>query len=216
MVPTARHQAELHVAEMAHGERGVLPWRRNGKRRRVSCHGALKERLDGLPLVAIVGMPNVGKSLLFSRLTGTYVTVSNYPGTTVEFTQGRMRMECCDQQVGVIDTPGMFSLFPISEEERVARRILLEETLSALIHVVDAKNLERMLPLTLQMIEAGLPVILDLNLMDEAERMGIGLQMPLLSNRLGIPVLGTDCTTGRGVLALKAKVQEYVHGHASL
>ncbi|MFN3422045.1 MAG: FeoB small GTPase domain-containing protein, partial [Armatimonadota bacterium] len=103
--------------------------------------------------VALVGSPNVGKSLIFNRLTGIYVTVSNYPGTTVEIFRGRTYIEGVLYEI--IDTPGMYSLLPSSEDERVARRLLMEERPDVVVHVVDAKNLERMLPLTLQLIEAG-------------------------------------------------------------
>src|SRR3989338_5151431 len=105
--------------------------------------------------IAIVGSPNVGKSLLFNRLTGVYVTVSNYPGTTVEVTRGKCRIG--EDEFEVIDTPGMYSLLPITEEERVARKILFDEKPDVVIHVMDAKNLERMLVFALQLIEAKLP-----------------------------------------------------------
>ena len=101
--------------------------------------------------MAIVGCPNVGKSVLFNALTGAYVTVSNYPGTTVEVARGKGRLR--DAEVGVVDTPGMYGLLPITEEERVARRILLEERPAVVVHVVDAKNLGRMLPMTFQLME---------------------------------------------------------------
>jgi ferrous iron transport protein B len=104
--------------------------------------------------VGIVGSPNVGKSVIFNNLTGAYVTVSNYPGTTVDVSRGRARID--DEEIEIVDTPGMYSLLPITEEERVARVILLEEEPEVILHVVDSKNLERMLPLTIQFIEAGL------------------------------------------------------------
>ena len=100
-------------------------------------------------LVVLVGSPNVGKSLLFNRLTGAYAVVSNYPGTTVEITQGKARIG--EQEWEVADTPGMYSLLPNSEEERVGRAMLLfAEKPNAVLQVVDAKNLERMLAFTLQ------------------------------------------------------------------
>jgi ferrous iron transport protein B len=114
----------------------------------------------------VVGNPNVGKSVLFGALTGKYATVSNYPGTTVEVLRGKVRIGDCDYEV--VDTPGMYSFFPVTEEENVARTILFTEQPDAVVHVADAKNIERMLPLTLQLLEAGLPVILVLNIMDEA------------------------------------------------
>jgi ferrous iron transport protein B len=96
------------------------------------------------PTVLIVGNPNVGKSVLFHKLTGRYVTVSNYPGTTVEVARGTMRYR--GREFTIIDSPGMYSLTPITDEERVARRILLRGRPDLVLHVVDAKNLARMLP----------------------------------------------------------------------
>lgn len=157
--------------------------------------------------IAIVGSPNVGKSLLFNRLTGTYVNVSNYPGTTVEITRGRTKIG--ENEFEVIDTPGMYSLLPISEEERVARDILLKERPGIVIYIVDAKNLERMLPLGLQLIEAKLPVILVLNIIDEAESIGMEINLQRLEKELRVPVVATVSTTGRGIDVLKGKVEEY-------
>jgi ferrous iron transport protein B len=170
-----------------------------------SCHSAPQEVLHDMPLVVIVGSPNVGKSVLFNRLTGAYVTVSNYPGTTVEVTRGKARLG--GQETGVMDTPGMYSLLPITEEEQVARKILLDEHPAVVVHVVDAKNLERMLPMTLQLIEAGQPVLLAVNLMDEAERLGIFIDIDRLQQRLGIPVIGTALANGRGAKEIRALIQ---------
>lgn len=101
--------------------------------------------------IAIVGNPNVGKSALFNALTKRYVTVSNYPGTTVEVSCGLCKINGVEYEI--IDTPGMYSLLPITEEEKVTRRILIDEKPAVVVHVVDAKNLERMLspPLNLRL-----------------------------------------------------------------
>ena len=165
------------------------------------CHGGMQENTNGLPLVAIVGTPNVGKSVLFNALTGAYVTVSNYPGTTVEVSRGKGRLG--EKQVGIVDTPGMYRLMPLTDEERVARDILLQEKPDIVIHVTDAKNLERMLPMTLQLIEAGLPVILVANLMDEARRLGVQVDTQRLEAALDIPVIGTALALGQGTTELK-------------
>ncbi|MDJ0650929.1 MAG: FeoB small GTPase domain-containing protein [Xenococcaceae cyanobacterium MO_188.B19] len=151
--------------------------------------------------IALVGMPNVGKSVLFNRLTGVYVTVSNYPGTTVEVSRGIAKIG--EQNVLVVDTPGMYSLVPISDEERVARDLLLKTTLTAVIHVVDAKNLGRMLPLTFQLIEAGLPLLLAVNMMDEAHRLGLKVQQKALAVELGIPVILISAALNQGIDELK-------------
>jgi ferrous iron transport protein B len=179
----------------------------------VSCHGApataehRRLKASAPPgLTALVGSPNVGKSVLFNALTGAYVTVSNYPGTTVEVARGRLKCEGCPREV--VDTPGMYSLLPISEEERVSRRLLLRDRPQTVVHVVEARNLERLLPLTLQLLEAGLPLVLDVNVIDEAERLGLRLRAEELERRLGVPVVATAGITGRGLPELKARLEE--------
>jgi len=154
--------------------------------------------------VALVGNPNVGKSVLFNALTGAYVTVSNYPGTSVEVSRGSATIDGI--QCEIIDTPGMYAILPITEEERVAREILLNESPDLIIHVLDARNLERMLSMTLQLVEAGLPVLLVVNIMDEAERMGIGIDIPLLEEKLGIPVIGAATAKKRGVMEIRQAI----------
>ncbi len=154
--------------------------------------------------VALVGNPNVGKSVLFNALTGAYVTVSNYPGTSVEVSRGSATID--GVKCEIIDTPGMYAILPITEEERVAREILLNESPDLIIHVIDARNLERMLTMTLQLIEAGLPVLLVVNIMDEAERMGIGIDIGLLSEKLGIPVIGAATAKKRGVVEIRRAI----------
>lgn len=164
---------------------------------------------DKIRRVALVGNPNVGKSVLFNTLTGSYVTVSNYPGTSVEVSRGSVLID--GVQCEIIDTPGMYSILPITEEERVAREILLNESPDLIIHVLDARNLERMLTMTLQLIEAGLPVLLVVNIMDEAERMGIGIDIPLLAEKLGIPVVGAAIAKKRGI----REIRQAIIGHKS-
>jgi len=187
-----------------------LWFRRNGHRDAASCHAGPQADTHGLREIAIVGSPNVGKSLLFQNLTGAYVAVSNYPGTTVEVYRGKG--EIAGQPFAFVDTPGMYSLMPITEEERVARSILLQERPAAVIHVVDAKNLARMLPLTLQLLEADLPLVLVVNIMDEAERIGIRIDTGALEEQLQIPVVATVSTTGQGIDQLKRRIAEYVDG----
>lgn len=155
--------------------------------------------------ILLVGNPNVGKSALFNRLTGQYVTVSNYPGTTVEVARGRCA--ALGSGVDVIDTPGMYSLLPITDEERVASDMLFAGNVRCVVHVIDAKNLDRMLGFTLQMIETGLPVVLALNMIDEARELGIKIDAPRLAATLGIPVVTTASITGEGVAALIASLK---------
>lgn len=157
--------------------------------------------------IAIVGSPNVGKSVLFNALTGRYVNVSNYPGTTVEVARGRAKIYGAEYEI--IDTPGMYSFLPITEEEQVARTILIKERPHIIVHIVDAKNLERMLSLTLQLIEASLPTMLVLNIMDEAQKEEISINTKLLEKELGIPVIEMVATQGKGIDDLKKKVKDY-------
>ena len=157
--------------------------------------------------IAIVGNPNVGKSVIFNTLTGSYTVVSNYPGTTVEVSRGRAKIG--DGKFEVVDTPGMYSLLPITEEERVARDILMNERPDIVLHIIDAKNLERMLGFTLQLIEAALPVMLVLNMTDEAEKRGKMIHSEDLEKELHVPVLPLVATTSRGMDVLKGRIEEY-------
>jgi len=172
------------------------------------CHGTNSESTGLDKRIALVGNPNVGKSVIFNNLTGTYVTVSNYPGTTVGISKGQAKFN--GKMAEVVDTPGMYSLIPITEEERIGRSILLTEHPNVILHVVDAKNLERMLSFTLQLIEAGLPVILVLNIMDEAERIGLKIDIKKLEDKLGVPVIPTVGTTKKGMDILKNKIAEFL------
>jgi ferrous iron transport protein B len=144
--------------------------------------------------LVLIGHPNVGKSKIFSLLTGQYVMVSNYPGTTVEVSSGR----AADLDYLVADTPGIGSDVPRSEEELVALRTLLTDHIEAVLQVGDAKNLRRTLLLTLALIETKLPLVLDLNMADEAERQGYSIDTARLSQSLGFPVAVTVATEGRG------------------
>jgi ferrous iron transport protein B len=164
--------------------------------------------------VALVGNPNVGKSVLFNALTGAYVTVSNYPGTSVEVARGNAVIE--GEHYEIIDTPGMYSLLPITEEERVAREILLNESPDVVFHVLDARNLERMLTMTLQLVEAGLPVVLVVNIMDEAERMGLIIDIPFLQEKLGIPVISAATAKKRGLPEIRKEIAAKERGSHSV
>jgi ferrous iron transport protein B len=163
----------------------------------------------GLPKIVLVGSPNVGKSSLFNALSGSYTVVSNYPGTSVEISRGKGRIG--NREFEIIDTPGMYSLLPVSEEERVSQRLLFDEKTFVCLHVVDARNLRRMLSFTLQLLEARLPLILVLNMMDEAEERGIEIDIQGLGRSLGIPVVGTVSSKGKGVEELKASIVEFTH-----
>ncbi len=154
----------------------------------------------------LVGNPNVGKSVVFSELTGTYREVSNFPGTTVEVSTGKLSLKGKDEVL--IDTPGADSLTPISEEEKVTRDILLGTDPDTIIQTADAKNLKRAMMLFLQLSEFGLPVVLDLNMIDEAETRLIDIDSEGLSKELGVPVVDTVAPEGRGIKELKSKMKE--------
>ncbi|HEY6912990.1 MAG TPA: FeoB small GTPase domain-containing protein, partial [Myxococcales bacterium] len=137
----------------------------------------------------LVGNPNVGKSALFGALTGRYVTVSNYPGTTVEVTRGSGVLG--KREWHVLDTPGANGLLPASEDEQATRDILLAEREFVVLQVCDAKNLTRGLLMTAQLAEAGVPLVLALNMSDEAAGRGIRIDVSRLAAELGIPVVET-------------------------
>jgi ferrous iron transport protein B len=145
--------------------------------------------------IVLVGNPNVGKSVIFAHLTGRYATVSNFPGTTVEVSKGRLYF---DAGSVVIDTPGANSLHPQSIDEKVARDILISSPVDLVVQVADAKNLRRGLTITIQLAEMGLPVILVLNMMDEAARRGIRISSEALSEKIGIPVVETVAVEKKG------------------
>ena len=154
--------------------------------------------------IALVGAPNVGKSALFHLLTGRYATVSNYPGTSVEVTRGRS--EVAGHAAEVLDTPGLYSLVPGSEEERVARRIVLDPDVDVLVHVIEARNLERSLPLTFQLAELGRPLVVALNMVDELDRLGLSVDADRLAERLGVEVVPIVAVRGTGRRQLEGAV----------
>jgi len=145
--------------------------------------------------ILLMGNPNVGKSVLFSRLTGTRTIASNYPGTTVGFTKGYLKLG--EEQVEIIDIPGTYTLEPTSKAEEVAAEMLKEGDL--VIDVVDATNLERNLNLTLQLLERPVPVIVALNMWDDTHHRGINIDVAKLEELLGVPVVPTVGVTGQGI-----------------
>jgi ferrous iron transport protein B len=146
--------------------------------------------------IALVGHPNVGKSVIFQKLTGQRVNVSNYPGTTVEVSRGSLRNL---PNTILVDTPGVVAFPPHSEDEKVTGRVLLYEPLKAILQVGDAKNLRRTLNLTVQLAEMGVPLVLALNMMDEAQSRGIKLDHTLLSEYLSVPVIPTTAIRSQGI-----------------
>jgi len=158
------------------------------------------------PRIFLVGSPNVGKSAIFGLLTGRYVTVSNYPGTTVEVTKGEVISR--RSRYLLIDTPGVNSLIPMSEDEKVTRDILLKEKADAVVHVADSKNMRRSLFITLQLAEMGLPLIVALNMKDEAADRGISIDENRLQDILGVTTVPTIAVRRKGISTLKKSIEE--------
>jgi len=149
-----------------------------------------------LGAVILVGNPNVGKSVVFGALTGRYVNVSNYPGTTVEITRGEARDR--GTSLEVIDTPGVYSLLPMSEDERVTRDILMRESGARVLQVCDAKNMRRSLMITAQLAEMEVPLVLAVNMEDEARERGVMPRLETLEERLGVPAIATVAVRKKG------------------
>jgi len=167
----------------------------------VTCPSAERNNIgksSDIKKVLLIGNPNVGKSVVFSRLTGVRVIASNYPGTTVSYTQGFMKLG--EERAEVIDVPGTYTLEPTSEAEEIASQML--NTGDLVINVVDATNLERNLYLTLQLLERNIPVIVALNMWDDTEHRGIHIDLDRLRALLGVPVIPTVAVTGQGIKEL--------------
>lgn len=167
-------------------------------------HCQVDSSAKGIPgggTIALVGNPNVGKSAIFQHLTGQRVAVSNYPGTTVEVARGALKTQ---PELVLVDTPGLVTFPPHSDDERVTAAVLLHEPLRAVIQVGDAKNLRRTLLLTVQLLEMGLPLVLALNMTDEAEARQIIVDYPSLRRQLGIPIIPTTAVRKDGLAELAA------------
>jgi ferrous iron transport protein B len=189
MLPNSLQEAALPIGLASEGE----------------ADGGLPQRL------VLVGNPNVGKSVLFGALTGTYVTVSNYPGTTVELTFGSTLV--AGRKTPIVDTPGTASFLPASEDERVTRDILMAATPASVVLVGDAKNLERTALLALQLAEMQLPFAVCLNMMDEAALAGIGIDTQRLAARLGVAVEATIAVRHEGIDHLRVALETLRCGH---
>ena len=159
---------------------------------------------SGSILVALAGQPNSGKSTIFNILTGARQHVANYPGVTVEKKTGSFRLQ--DDRVELVDLPGTHSLTSYTLEERIARDFLLNDKPAAVVDVVDASNLERNLYLTFQLAEMDIPLVIDLNMIDVAEKRGIKINTQKLSQELGAPVVSTVGNKGKGKKRLKEAI----------
>ncbi len=164
-----------------------------------------------MPLVALVGNPNAGKSALFNALTGARQKIANYPGVTVERKSGRISLSD-GRPVELVDLPGAYSLSPDSLDEAVTRDVILgklegHRRPDALVIVVDAGNLDNHLRFTLELVALGLPVVVALNMVDLAERDGLELDPARLSAELGVPVVPTVAVRKRGLDSLVAVLE---------
>jgi len=176
----------------------------------MACH-IVRERASAVPLLklrarplrlALVGNPNVGKSVVFGRLTGQYVTVSNYPGTTVAVSTGRALIGA--EVFDVIDTPGVNGLEgTLTEDERITEQVLATGGADLIVQVADARNIRRALMLTSQIAAFGIPTILALNMTDEAWARGISVDADALAEELGVPVIEMVAVEGRGLRELR-------------
>jgi len=163
--------------------------------------------------IVIAGNPNAGKTSVYNRLTGAVQQVSNYPGVTVEFVCAQMRHG--GQSYTVVDLPGTYSLTAYSQEELVARNYIVESKPALIVNVVDASNFERNLYLTTQLMEMRIPMIIALNMVDTAERRGYKVDAAKVSALLGVPVIATVASRGRGIPELREMCVAVIEGKIS-
>jgi len=159
--------------------------------------------------ILLIGNPNVGKSVIFSRLTGVNVIASNYPGTTVGFTKGYLRHE--GKRFEIIDVPGIYTLDPTTRAEEVAVQMLddIKDNEQAIVlNIIDATNLERNLHLTLQMIQKKIPMIVVLNFWDECKHTGVSINVEKLKQELDVPIFTTCGITGEGIKHLVDSMEQ--------
>ncbi len=170
------------------------------------CCAPVLEDVEGRRKIVLVGNPNVGKSIFFSTWSGVYVDVSNFPGTTVEITRGRLGEDA------LFDTPGVYGVSSFNDEERVARDVILAA--DVVVNVVDATHLERDLFLTLQLLDMGIPCVVALNFCDEARDLGLEIDVQVLEAALGVSVISTVAVKGEGLDQVLAAVSQASPGHS--
>ncbi|MCS7196020.1 MAG: ferrous iron transport protein B [Aquificaceae bacterium] len=156
--------------------------------------------------VALVGNPNVGKTSILNHLAGTSLKVGNWPGVTVEKREGKVKF--WDYEIELVDLPGIYTLEPLSDDEWVAYNYLTQERPDLILNIIETPNMERDLLLTVELLEYELPTIIVLNMMDEAQKLGVEIKDRWLSELLGLRVLRTNGRTGEGVRAILPSIVE--------
>ncbi|MGI5882197.1 MAG: FeoB small GTPase domain-containing protein, partial [Dethiobacteria bacterium] len=154
---------------------------------------------SGVKKIVLAGNPNVGKSVFFNALTNRYVDVSNFPGTTVDISHGSLGKDI------LIDTPGIYGVSSFNDEEKVARDVIIQADI--VINIVDALHLERDLFLTQQIIDMGLPMVVSLNMMDEAIKNGVKIDIEILEEELGVPIIPSVAIEGKGIEEIRDALQ---------
>ena len=156
--------------------------------------------------VALTGNPNTGKSTIFNELTGARQKVGNWPGVTVDKKVGLVEYQ--GRKISVVDLPGTYSIYARSQEEQVVSNYFKENKPDIVIDVVDASNMARNLFLTVQLLEQNIPLVINLNMMDEAERHGITVDIPALEKAFGMPVTHT---VGRSNASVKTLLDVFTN-----
>ena len=156
--------------------------------------------------IALVGQPNSGKSTIFNAVAGYRSLTSNFSGTTVEYTSGRARV--AGEVIELVDLPGLYSLNPANTAETCTREFLLTGDGDVLVNVLDASQLARSLELTLELTELEVPTVVCLNMMDEATRKGLSIDVKALEKALGVPVVEAIAARGQGIVETFAAAME--------
>jgi ferrous iron transport protein B len=158
--------------------------------------------------IAIVGNPNCGKTTLFNGLTGGNIRTGNWPGVTVEKREGTLKYE--NNNITVVDLPGIYSFSAYSEDEKIARDYILSGDPALILNIIDATNFERNLYLTTQLIEMKVPIIIVLNMMDIAEKQNININIDELSKKLSLPVIGISAINKKDIGSVKSELNKYI------
>ena len=165
-------------------------------------------RINKDVVVALSSIPNTGKTTLFNLLTGSRQSAGNWPGVSIEKKSGHMTLG--EYQIQLIDLPGAYALLPSTEEEQIVRNFFLNTPPDVVLNILDARNLYRGLGLTLQMAMSGLPMVVAVNMIDELQKQGAELDIPVLSEHLGVPVVAISARTGEGLPELQDALYQVI------